>query len=79
MYLVDLPGFGNSGLVGWEDFKKCLLRYLPQEFALIGWSLGGLYATRLALETDRCSHLLNIAASPCFIKKEHGRVLSRAY
>jgi pimeloyl-[acyl-carrier protein] methyl ester esterase len=69
VYLVDLPGFGYSELVDWVTFKACLLASLPAQFALIGWSMGGLWATRLAIEApSRITHLVNVASSPCFIK-----------
>ena len=68
LILVDLPGFGLSQLMEWPEFKQELLKRLPDRFALAGWSMGGLYATRLALEEPkRVQHLLNIASSPRFI------------
>ncbi|CDZ78414.1 Pimelyl-[acyl-carrier protein] methyl ester esterase [Legionella massiliensis] len=71
LYLVDLPGFGMSPLMSWEKFKEKLLRQLPPDFAIAGWSMGGLFATRLALEEQqRVSHLVNIASSPRFIKEK---------
>ena len=72
LYLIDLPGFGLSSFMPWEKFKQELLSQLPAQFILLGWSLGGLFATRLALEEYDCvDHLINIASSPCFIKKEN--------
>ena len=71
-YLVDLPGFGNTKLIDWQKFKLELLRVLPNRFILGGWSLGGLFATKLAIEAPhRVSYLFNIASSPCFIEKEN--------
>lgn len=68
IYLVDLPGFGNSPMIDWEAFKKSLLERLPAYFALLGWSMGGLYATRLALEVEnRVTQLINVASSPRFL------------
>lgn len=67
--LVDLPGFGMSSLIDWQAFKLELLARLPEQFALAGWSLGGLYATRLAIEApNRVEKLFNIASTPKFIK-----------
>lgn len=67
-YLVDLPGFGKTPLLDWEQFKTELLAALPQQFALCGWSLGGLYSCKLALEApSRISHLLHITSSPYFL------------
>lgn len=72
LYLVDLPGFGQSPVMSWDAFKKQLLQQLPEHFALVGWSMGGLFATRLALEEpERITYLLNIASSPRFIKEKN--------
>lgn len=72
LYLVDLPGFGQTDLVDWHDFKQELLRQLPAQFAVLGWSMGGLYAMRLALEEKlRVTHLIAVASSPYFIKENH--------
>lgn len=71
LYLVDLPGFGLSPQMDWEAFKSNLLPQLPERFALLGWSMGGLFATRLAIEEPaRVSHLLNVASSPRFVKDD---------
>lgn len=68
LILVDLPGFGLTPLMGWEAFKEELIAQLPAEFAVVGWSMGGLLASRLALEEPlRANALLNIASSPQFI------------
>src|SRR4051794_40125898 len=65
LYLVDLPGFGESSLMSWDDFKTSLLSQLPASFAILGWSLGGLFATKLAIEEEgRISHLVNLTTSP---------------
>lgn len=72
LFLVDLPGFGQSELVSWDEFKAQLFTVLPEKFSLIGWSMGGLYASRLAIEaSERVSHLVNVASSPYFIKEEN--------
>ena len=72
VYDVDLPGCGQSSNMNWNAFKQQLCDILPASFAILGWSLGGLYATRLALEEPlRVTHLLNIASSPCFVQDDH--------
>ncbi|KTC86806.1 alpha/beta fold hydrolase [Legionella brunensis] len=72
LYLVDLPGFGLSPLMDWPHFKTDLLKHLPAHFAVVGWSMGGLFASRLALEIpERTTHLFNVASSPRFIKEEN--------
>lgn len=71
-FLVDLPGFGTSAQMDWSTFKIHLLSLLPQRFSIVGWSLGGLYATRLALEAgERVQHLVNVASSPYFLQSAH--------
>lgn len=68
LILVDLPGFGLTPLMEWDEFKKQLLLQLPPIFSLVGWSLGGLYAQRLAIEESKhISSLVNIASLPYFI------------
>lgn len=71
IFLVDLPGFGDSPMLEWSDFKTQLLAALPSQFTLAGWSLGGLFATRLASEAPhRIKKLLQIASTPYFIRSE---------
>ena len=70
LFLVDLPGFGLTPLMEWEPFKIKLLQQLPSNFAVAGWSMGGLFATRLAIEEPaHVSHLISIASSPRFIRE----------
>ena len=71
-YLIDLPGMGFTPWMEWEIFSEEILKILPASFYLWGWSLGGLYATRFALENPSpVLALVNIASSPCFIQKEN--------
>ncbi len=69
LYLVDLPGFGCSDYVDWDIFKADLLTQLPPKFGLLGWSMGGLLATRLAIEEpQRVIELFNLTSTPKFIQ-----------
>lgn len=69
LYLVDLPGFGLSKFMDWETFKSELLEKIPDNYIFLGWSLGGLYATKLVLEKiPGVTHLVNIASSPRFLE-----------
>lgn len=71
LILVDLPGFGASSLMEWSTFKKDLLQQLPEQFSVVGWSLGGLFAQRLAIEEpSRLSSLICIGSLPCFVAEE---------
>ena len=70
LYVVDLPGFGLTKYMAWDEFKFNLLKQLPQKFSVLGWSLGGLFATRLCIEEQaRVETLINVASSPKFIKE----------
>ncbi len=69
LILIDLPGFGASNTMNWACFKDQLEQILPEEFGVAGWSLGGLFATRLAAELAlRVRFLLNISSSPRFLE-----------
>lgn len=67
---VDLPGHGQTPTMSMADFVDELLASLPDEFAVIGWSLGGVYAFDLAINaSSRILHLAAVATSPCFLKQ----------
>ncbi|WP_326490332.1 pimeloyl-ACP methyl ester esterase BioH [Shewanella sp. AS16] len=73
VHYVDLPGFGLSQpLAGdinlWVD---ALIARLPEQAIWAGWSLGGLVATRAALNyPHKIKALATIASSPCFMARE---------
>lgn len=70
LHLVDLPGFGRSAAAGpltLMQMAQQLLPQLPERATLLGWSLGGLVASQLALlRPARVSALISVASSPCF-------------
>lgn len=69
VYVVDLPGFGKSKLIEWDKFKAILFSSLPDNFMLVGWSMGGGYGIQLASEhPEKITNLVCIGASPKFIK-----------
>jgi pimeloyl-[acyl-carrier protein] methyl ester esterase len=70
---VDLPGHGRSD---WQDqvtldrMVASVLDAVPAAAAWLGWSLGGLVATRAALlAPGRVNALIIVAGTPCFIRK----------
>ncbi len=72
VYRVDLPGFGETPCMSWDEFTKALLPQLPEKVALLGWSMGGLFATRLALEYPlRVSHIIHLSSSPYFVEQKN--------
>lgn len=69
--VVDLPGFGGTPRRepsdNIDDWVSCLWQQIPANCHLLGWSLGGLVATKMALtEPQRSLSLCTIASSPCF-------------
>lgn len=74
LYLVDLPGMGNS-----RPIEPYHLHALADEVAqvisgvsdVLGWSLGGLVAQRIALnQPDRIRRLILVGSTPCFVNKD---------
>jgi pimeloyl-[acyl-carrier protein] methyl ester esterase len=68
---IDLPGYGRSpwrvGLTP-EAITDALLAHMPDRCTLVGWSLGGQFALRLAAQAPaRVSRLVLIATTPRFV------------
>ncbi|MCQ4967368.1 pimeloyl-ACP methyl ester esterase BioH [Atlantibacter hermannii] len=74
LHLVDLPGYGRSGGFGAMDLDamaQCVLRQAPDRAIWLGWSLGGLVASQIALtHPERVEALVTVASSPCFSARE---------
>jgi pimeloyl-[acyl-carrier protein] methyl ester esterase len=72
VHLLDLPGFGRSG---WdkgcgdlEGMARRVAEHLPHECSLVGWSLGGMVALRIALLfPQRVRRLVLVATTPRFV------------
>lgn len=73
IYLIDLPGYGiNSNITvnNIEDIIRILKYNCPNNSIWIGWSLGGLIVNKIANKfPKKILGIINIASSPCFIKK----------
>jgi pimeloyl-[acyl-carrier protein] methyl ester esterase len=73
LHIIDLPGYGYSANVGGQthtldSWLDLLLQVLPERAHLLGWSLGGMLAMRLAmLHPERVLSLLTVASSPRFV------------
>ncbi len=81
--LVDLPGHGDAAMVMKKGatlhgqaaaiplldvFIQQLLLQLPEQFHLMGWSLGGQVAMHMASQyPQRVQSLVSLAANPCFV------------
>ncbi|RTN94358.1 pimeloyl-ACP methyl ester esterase BioH [Enterobacter sp. WCHEn090032] len=74
LHLVDLPGFGRSrgfGAMSLDEMARQVLDAAPQNAIWLGWSLGGLVASQIALsQPERVKALVTVASSPCFSTQE---------
>ena len=72
--LIDLPGYGRSQpfpVLSLKEMAKEVAQIVPSQSVVVGWSLGGLVASQIALECkDKVKQLILVASSPCFIEKE---------
>lgn len=75
---IDLPGYGHSVECVPEDYSLAVLADLVTQAVgepaiYIGWSLGGLVATQVALgaANGNVLGLVTVASSPCFEQKEN--------
>jgi pimeloyl-[acyl-carrier protein] methyl ester esterase len=70
VHVVDLPGYGHSvncraGTL--EEIAQHLVQQAPQNAVWVGWSLGGLVATYMALyHSGYVKKLITVASSPKF-------------
>lgn len=69
---IDLPGHGHSAPPAdgatLEDFAAAVAEALPPRCRLIGWSLGGMVALRLAADRpDLIERLILVASTPQFV------------
>jgi pimeloyl-[acyl-carrier protein] methyl ester esterase len=69
--IIDLPGYGLNPIDDPETLSDAAANIAAQfshPVALLGWSLGGLIATQIAANfPEKVTHLINLAASPCFL------------
>lgn len=72
VYAVDLPGFGLSHQQhisnDLSDWAAQVARVIPEPAVWLGWSLGGLVATQVALDyPSQVTKLITVASSPKFV------------
>ncbi|WP_380270426.1 pimeloyl-ACP methyl ester esterase BioH [Klebsiella pneumoniae] len=74
LHLVDLPGYGRSGGFGAMSLEAMAQRGLeqaPPQAVWLGWSLGGLVASQVAImRPERVQALVTVASSPCFAARD---------
>ena len=72
VYNIDMPGFGYSavhnGDYNLDYLVDSISQILPEKCHLLGWSLGGLVATAIALKyPQQIARLITVASNPCFV------------
>ncbi len=73
---VDLPGFGLNVENTLSEYSlvnvaKLVEAAINKPAVYLGWSLGGLIATQIALNApDKVKALITVASSPCFVENE---------
>jgi len=74
LHRADLPGFGQSqgfGPMPLAEMAAEVLARAPQNAIWLGWSLGGLVASQIALtHPERVTALVSLSSSPCFQAQE---------
>lgn len=71
VYLLDLPGFGENG--GWveadlDEVVATIEAMLPERCSLLGWSLGGMLAVRLAAQyPEKVESVITLATNRAFV------------
>lgn len=75
LHLVDLPGYGRSenfGAMTLAEMAEIVLDGAPEKASWMGWSLGGLVASQIALSApQRVEKLITVSSSPCFAAQEN--------
>jgi pimeloyl-[acyl-carrier protein] methyl ester esterase len=68
---IDLPGHGRSDEVagGIDEWCNEIIKILPSNPILLGWSLGGLLAINIARQVQ-ISKLILVASTPNFIQND---------
>ncbi|BET95185.1 pimeloyl-ACP methyl ester esterase BioH [Xenorhabdus taiwanensis] len=70
LHLVDLPGYGRSqaySAMSLADMADIVWQQAPANALWLGWSLGGLVASRIALDHPaQVAGLITVASSPKF-------------
>ncbi|AKJ40880.1 pimeloyl-ACP methyl ester esterase BioH [Pragia fontium] len=73
VHLIDLPGYGRSqqyGEMELEEMTSVVLNNTPESAVWLGWSMGGLVASKAALMApERVQALISVASSPCFTER----------
>lgn len=74
VHALDLPGHGLSAAMpaaSFDDAVEAVAAAIPRDALVCGWSLGGLFAQRLARDhPERVRALALVGATPCFVERD---------
>lgn len=74
VHLVDLPGHGRSPWQGDLSLSAVVAELdalFPRPVSVMGWSLGGLFALKWALQSpSKVEKWILVASSPCFRRRD---------
>lgn len=74
VHAVDLPGHGHSGacvIESFDDAAGAIAARIPEDSIVVGWSLGGLLAQRIAArKMRRLAGLALVSSTPCFMQRD---------
>ena len=75
LYIVDLPGMGRSELIepySIDEIVDQVYLSTPNNAIILGWSLGGQIAIKLAVKySNYINDLILVSTTPCFVKKNN--------
>lgn len=72
LHLVDLPGMGHSetlDVYNLHTVAEKIADEIPSNAYVLGWSLGGLIATKIALMAP-IKKLILVSSTPCFVARD---------
>ena len=73
LHAIDLPGHGASAAsvpATFDDAASLVASHVPDGALVCGWSLGGLFAQRLARHRrDHVAGVVLVSTSPCFVER----------
>jgi pimeloyl-[acyl-carrier protein] methyl ester esterase len=73
VHRIDLPGHGLSadGPADFDGAAQALAEAIPEDSIVVGWSLGGLFAQRLAARrARRLRGVMLVSSTPCFVQRD---------
>jgi len=78
--LIDLPGYGENSEIRLspytlQNMAQNIVASINEPAIYLGWSLGGLVASQIALDYDEnvITGLITVASSPCFNEHKNWR------